>query len=53
MKYEAKLEDGALVAKSPEEGVEFCVNDGNFVQLGKKCISCQYHRGFNFLFKTT
>ena len=53
MKYEANIEDGTLVAKSPEEGVEFCVNDGNFVQLGKKSRSCQYHIGFNFLFKTT
>ena len=35
MKYEAKLEDGTLVVKSLEEGMEFCVNDGNFVKLGK------------------
>ncbi|KAK9099001.1 hypothetical protein Syun_026046 [Stephania yunnanensis] len=28
VKYEVKLEDGSLVAKSPEEGVEFLVSDG-------------------------
>ncbi|KAK9130939.1 hypothetical protein Sjap_011426 [Stephania japonica] len=29
VKYEAKLEDGSILAKSPEEGVEFLVSDGH------------------------
>lgn len=29
VKYEAKLEDGAIVAKTREEGMEFYLNDGN------------------------
>lgn len=29
VKYEAKLEDGTIVAKTREEGVEFYLNDGN------------------------
>jgi hypothetical protein len=28
VKYEAKLDDGTVVAKTPENGVEFYVKDG-------------------------
>lgn len=38
VKYEAKLEDGTLVAKSPEEGVEFYVNDGHFCPAIAKAV---------------
>lgn len=38
VKYEAKLEDGTLVAKSPEEGVEFYVNDGHFCPATAKAV---------------
>lgn len=38
VKYEAKLENGTLVAKSPEEGVEFYVNDGHFCPAIAKAV---------------
>lgn len=28
VKYQVELLDGTVVAKSPDEGIEFCVNDG-------------------------
>jgi hypothetical protein len=28
VKYEAKLEDGTVISKSPEEGVQFIVEEG-------------------------
>ncbi len=28
MKYRVALDDGTIVAETPEEGVEFCVKDG-------------------------
>ena len=38
MKYEAKLEDATLVAKSPEEGVEFYVNDRHICPAIAKAV---------------
>ncbi|KAH9297279.1 hypothetical protein KI387_028961, partial [Taxus chinensis] len=38
VKYEAKLEDETIVAKTPEEGVEFYVNDGNFCPAIAKAV---------------
>ncbi|EOA34976.1 hypothetical protein CARUB_v10020064mg [Capsella rubella] len=29
VKYQVELRDGTVVAKSPDEGIEFCVNDGH------------------------
>lgn len=31
VKYEVKLEDGTLVARTTEDGVEFLVNEGNSI----------------------
>lgn len=31
VKYEVKLEDGSLVARTAKDGVEFLVNEGNSV----------------------
>jgi FK506-binding protein 4/5 len=44
VKYEAKLEDGTLVAKSPEEGVEFYVNDGHFCPAIAKAVKTMKRR---------
>ncbi|GLJ43337.1 hypothetical protein SUGI_0900200 [Cryptomeria japonica] len=38
VKYEAKLEDGTIVAKTREGGVEFYVNDGNFCPAIAKAV---------------
>ncbi|RZC50360.1 hypothetical protein C5167_018788 [Papaver somniferum] len=38
VKYEVKLEDGTVVAKSPEEGVEFLVNDGHLCPAIAKVV---------------
>lgn len=48
VKYEAKLEDGTLVAKSPEEGVEFYVNDGHFCPAIAKAVKTM-KRGENVI----
>lgn len=44
VKYEAKLEDGTLVAKSPEKGVEFYVNDGHFCPAIAKAVKTMKRR---------
>ncbi|KAF9614383.1 hypothetical protein IFM89_018282 [Coptis chinensis] len=38
VKYEVKLEDGSLVAKSPDNGVEFIVNDGHLCPAFEKTV---------------
>ncbi|OVA20352.1 Peptidyl-prolyl cis-trans isomerase [Macleaya cordata] len=38
VKYEVKLEDGRVVAKSPEDGVEFLVNDGHLCPAIAKAV---------------
>nr|DAD44682.1 TPA_asm: hypothetical protein HUJ06_002912 [Nelumbo nucifera] len=38
VKYELKLEDGTLVAKSPEDGVEFLVSDGHLCSAIAKTV---------------
>ncbi|MCL7039506.1 hypothetical protein MKW94_024613 [Papaver nudicaule] len=38
VKYEVKLEDGTVVAKSPEEGVEFLVNEGHLCPAIAKAV---------------
>eukprot|EP00249_Psilotum_nudum_P018292 c26731_g1_i3 orf=565-2328(-) len=38
VKYEAKIEDGTVVAKSPEEGVEFYVKDGHLCPAISKAV---------------
>lgn len=48
VKYEAKLENGTLVAKSPEEGVEFYVNDGHFCPAIAKAVKTM-KRGENVI----
>jgi len=48
VKYEAKLEDGTLVAKSPEKGVEFYVNDGHFCPAIAKAVKTM-KRGENVI----
>uniref|UniRef100_A0A0D6QXN0 peptidylprolyl isomerase n=1 Tax=Araucaria cunninghamii TaxID=56994 RepID=A0A0D6QXN0_ARACU len=38
VKYEAKLEDGTVISKSPEDGVEFYVRDGYFCPALSKAV---------------
>ncbi|KAG9455803.1 hypothetical protein H6P81_000311 [Aristolochia fimbriata] len=38
VKYEARLKDGSLVAKSPEEGVEFLVSEGHLCPAISKTV---------------
>ncbi|KAL5706703.1 peptidylprolyl isomerase [Ranunculus cassubicifolius] len=38
VKYQVMLEDGTLVANTPEEGVEFCVQDGYFCPAIPKAV---------------
>ncbi|XP_052189220.1 70 kDa peptidyl-prolyl isomerase-like isoform X2 [Diospyros lotus] len=38
VKYEARLDDGTIVAKTPEGGVEFYVKDGHFVPALPKAV---------------
>jgi len=42
VKYVAKLEDGTVVSKSPDEGVQFIVEDGTIHSLSMRMCSISY-----------
>lgn len=35
VKYQVRLDDGAIIATTPEEGVEFHVKDGNYPSMNR------------------
>eukprot|EP00897_Mesotaenium_endlicherianum_P005560 jgi/Mesen1/5031/ME000025S04430 len=42
VKYEVRLQDGTILAKSPEEGVEFYVQEGHFCPAIAKAVKTMY-----------
>lgn len=49
MKYQVALDDGTIVAETPEEGVEFYVKDGNLFSsnegMDSNCSLCLHIHG--------